>query len=1318
MGHTNLPDEYPFDWTTQLIEDALRQAESYRKSAQLRVVTILFGDQVGSTAHASHHNNLEGSALRNEFRALYKEQVEHFEGAHIEYAGDGVLAIFASPTKATLCALHLHSVLRGHEEFPSIRVGIHMGEIVVSNDGILKEVYGRQVNACARMMDLAEGGRTLISPSILENATANISTADTRELKPLEWRDHGRYRFHGVETPAVVCEVAEEGTVKPLPPANSTKAWRADEYDEYPGWRPGPEVVVPGTNWVLEERLGRQEISDPNQIRFQGEFGQVWKAFNSSLSSDDHKAYKVFKFCFSKNQVPALKREARLLMKLREHPHDNLIQEVDVFVDQDGPPHYLTMEYVEGPSLASWLATEPSLEERLDLIAQVAGALEVVHRAGIFHRDIKPSNILLMLQTDGSVIPKLTDFGLGAATDRKLLNSAYASKSDNAAGTWDYIAPELKAAAEEGEHKATPSPESDLYSLGLTLFQLVTGDLTSLPVGNWDARVPTPELRDDIADCLAQAPGQRPKSAEELAERLRNHDKRTQARRFRRLRRLTVLITIVAIVALCTAVFSAYQWHRAEQQKRRAEMQNSLAMDAIATITYDLPRLFGDIPGTTEALHQLFEKNGQLIQKLLDTEGENSRVVHGEWATLLTLAEGWRALGDSEQAVSVYRVAIAALEKRGMSRLKKQELSRTYFELGDTYNDLGHREQALSCYEEAQTLLLDVISAGVADQSSRQWLIDTAERIGNTQRLLSNDGASDASYRKALKLLDQFSDQIAVPQASEDTQIFYYSRLGDIQNALGQANAAVSTQKRVLKLLELQLALNPTSSRNKADLATAHERLGDLHWELGHKEHALAAYEESHKLRDGLVQLDTDNYRLLLDLSVASNRLGDMYRDAGRHEEALAKYEKSSDEVRLVVEKDPKNTQALGNQGMFSLDLGDSYEDLGRIQDALVKYELARDSFERILDSVPDDVEAQEELRYTYNGLADIYINLDRLEEARSACDISRTLLTALAESTTKSAERQRPLAHSFVKLGDTYKRIGEIEESLSLYATAHEFFKQLGTISAGSNQDLRELSLSYYRLADTNEALNHSRISLQLFNMALETFQQLPKKERDTAKRQHYLAGVHTRLGKLNLQMGRTESSLTHYQAAQEVYSKLALEQPHSDAAALDLAMNRIDLGLGFFYNGDDESAARHMRAAFEHQHTDNEVSVLVHWCAETRLGNTDSANRLIQSYLKGLGENERSAWYGRLAAFLLGQLDHAALLDFARSGLEEHAPGMLCEAYFYAGFIDLLAGDLVAAKTSFEQCLATGKESYFEFRAARHELERIRAPGSGIGE
>jgi hypothetical protein len=150
-------------------------------------------------------------------------------------------------------------------------------------------------------------------------------------------------------------------------------------------------------------------------------------------------------------------REGRIAARLH---HPNAITVFDV-VDEDGVP-CLVMEYLPSRTLAAVIAEDGPLPPRVaaGIGAQVAAALEAAHAAGIVHRDVKPANILL--GEDGSV--KITDFGISRAAD-----DVTVTKTGMIAGTPAYLAPEVALGSD-------PTPASDVFSLGSTLYAAVEGE--------------------------------------------------------------------------------------------------------------------------------------------------------------------------------------------------------------------------------------------------------------------------------------------------------------------------------------------------------------------------------------------------------------------------------------------------------------------------------------------------------------------------------------------------------------------------------------------------------------------------------------------------------------------------------------------------------------------------------------------------------------------------------------------------------------------------------------------------------------------------
>jgi eukaryotic-like serine/threonine-protein kinase len=243
-------------------------------------------------------------------------------------------------------------------------------------------------------------------------------------------------------------------------------------------------------------------------------------------------------------------REARVAAGLS---HPNVVTVFDVG-EADGRP-FIVMELVPGRTLEERLRRDGALraDDVLALARQVCAGLEHAHANGLVHRDLKPGN--LIERDDGTV--KIADFGIARAVEGTELTEA-----GTIVGTAAYLAPEQ---AEAG----TVTPATDLFALGVVLYELLTGkqpwkvdSLASL-AGRRDAPPPDlpadtpPGLRAAIGRCLLPEPEDRPSSAAEVARLLDDSGEdatvvipRAAARRGRTRRPLATLLAIAAGVVL------------------------------------------------------------------------------------------------------------------------------------------------------------------------------------------------------------------------------------------------------------------------------------------------------------------------------------------------------------------------------------------------------------------------------------------------------------------------------------------------------------------------------------------------------------------------------------------------------------------------------------------------------------------------------------------------------------------------------------------------------------------------------------------------
>ena len=216
-------------------------------------------------------------------------------------------------------------------------------------------------------------------------------------------------------------------------------------------------------------------------------------------------------------------REAKAAASLS---HPNIVAVLDQGWNQGGVPCvFIVMELIEGATLRDYLHEQGSLsiERSLQIMIPVASALAAAHRLGIVHRDIKPENILI--SKEGRI--KIADFGLARGA---LLGSTMTAESSVILGSVSYLSPEQV-------QRGVADARSDVYSFGIVLFELLTGqkpfqgeDPVQIAIKHVNDRVPKPSsikptLHEDIDALVLRAtnfdPDKRPKDANELVAEMR-----------------------------------------------------------------------------------------------------------------------------------------------------------------------------------------------------------------------------------------------------------------------------------------------------------------------------------------------------------------------------------------------------------------------------------------------------------------------------------------------------------------------------------------------------------------------------------------------------------------------------------------------------------------------------------------------------------------------------------------------------------------------------------------------------------------------------
>ncbi|PJF44414.1 MAG: hypothetical protein CUN55_04095 [Phototrophicales bacterium] len=264
--------------------------------------------------------------------------------------------------------------------------------------------------------------------------------------------------------------------------------------------------------YEIVERIGR------------GGMAEVYRGYHAAL--DRYVAIKLLHPFLADDPEfkDRFEKEAKNVAKLR---HPNIVQVFDFEYDEQDGSYYMVMELINGPTLKDLLQEKATISQRFSIheasriIADTSNALAYAHKRGMIHRDIKPANI--MLDEDERVV--LTDFGIA-----KIVTGGQFTASGGMVGTPAYMAPE-QGLGEAGDER------SDIYSLGVMLYQMVTGELPfdadtplAIILKHVNDEVPDPRqyvpdlpdwLVDVIYTCLAKDPDKRYQSATTLLNNIR-----------------------------------------------------------------------------------------------------------------------------------------------------------------------------------------------------------------------------------------------------------------------------------------------------------------------------------------------------------------------------------------------------------------------------------------------------------------------------------------------------------------------------------------------------------------------------------------------------------------------------------------------------------------------------------------------------------------------------------------------------------------------------------------------------------------------------
>lgn len=540
----------------------------------------------------------------------------------------------------------------------------------------------------------------------------------------------------------------------------------------------------------------------------------------------------------SADLVQRFAAERQILARL-EHPY--IARLIDGGTTADNEP-YLVMEYVRGQTLTEYCKTNQlTLKQRLRLFTRIIQAVDFAHRTLVIHRDLKPSNILI---TDDGV-PRLLDFGIA-----DLL-----SKDGEQTNTTIGLTPEY--ASPEQLNNAPVTIATDVYSLGVLLYQLLTDQLPHNPdpvtidtMRDAVTNQPTPkpsktekppvkldyELDAIVGHALAEDIDRRYASADLLLRDIQRylnkqpleaigHGGAYRVRKFLQRHAAAAVIGTTAVMGLLllTGIYITNVRQARDTAQAEADKANRIAGF--------MEQLFEDVdPGETQGSEitasQLLEQGLQRVDNDFAELPEIQVRLRG------VIGRTWRRLGNYQQAYEVHHQADTVLADSDIDnpRLKAQVL----FDLAYADFELGRLEEALQRHRQALTIRRELY------QSDHAELADSLRETGLLEQRNNNREAAEGLYQDALAMYSRLGDEYLSARAAT------LMDLAGIEMAKNNRPAALEL---AMQSLDTQIQLH---GEVHPEVATATNNISIIHNAMGAKEEALRWIERSIDIREQL----------------------------------------------------------------------------------------------------------------------------------------------------------------------------------------------------------------------------------------------------------------------------------------------------------------------------------------------------------------------------------------------------------------------------------------------------------------------------------
>jgi serine/threonine protein kinase/tetratricopeptide (TPR) repeat protein len=843
----------------------------------------------------------------------------------------------------------------------------------------------------------------------------------------------------------------------------------------------------------------------------------------------------------------------------------------------------------------------------VELVGDVAIALQSIHDQDIVHRDIKPAN--LMLTPDGSRIV-LMDFGLAKGASHALT----ASRQGGLLGTLRYAAPEQLAAA-----NIRVGPSADVRALGVTLWELLTrkrlfgeaSDEAQLAHDVLSADVPRLRTIDrrfdrDLEAIVARATERRASdrisSAGRFAELLKLwlDGKSIPIRvpgvgevlwRWAREHRAIVAMGVLATFAILS--ISAVAFVSVILALYRAEMALQAALQSQQTLLIDIDQELAPRAGMLEVRRLILIKASEGWEKTSSHLGHDPRIDGWKMEAHLQIGRLFEQVGRTDEQggmkhaeehfLKLRQIAEKVFHANSSDNLAHAYIAMADLELGKLFLSTNRLKEAIEFLERSRGDYEQVVAIEPQDIRWQRNLSLANSALGNAYKTAGDFQKAADAYRKHQAIIERIREKNPNDSQAEHDLAVSYWNLGRLNLSSGAFDDAIECFKKQVELSQSASNKDPKNIDFRSTLASGHNWLSETYFHSGQDEAALENAETAKRMFQELYHSDIGNVWRELEFGKSHYEVALTLRRLGKTDEARANCREFLRIARDALTKDPSNAEAktsvcaaLGFLGSMSNDAGDLAESRKYLEEAIqIGEELNREN--------PGDTDEILQLAFNLNLLG-------QTVSIAAESDAAHTLFSkaiGLAEQIIANDPSHRTarirLGTTLLDAGYNQWHRGNLELALPLFQRARDLFETLVKAEP-------KVVSGQYNLADSQRALSYVAMEMNDFPAAEEGLtkvesasKQLSLQQPNNLKLRQWIGNVENNFGELRLKQGNVVEAKTHFNEALEIFQRLADEHPNEIENMLGLSKSLRWLGQTDLNNRQFPEALEHFTEALD---------------------------------------------------------------------------------------------------------------------------------------